>query len=40
VLIVPGEHFGVERHLRISFGPPADYLGAGLSRIGELVGSL
>ena len=40
VLIVPGEHFGVERHIRISFGPPADYMGAGLARIGELVSSL
>ncbi len=40
VLIVPGEHFGVERHLRISFGPPEDYVTAGLARIGELIGDL
>lgn len=37
VLIVPGEHFGVDRHVRISFGPPRDYLSGGLARIGELV---
>jgi aspartate/methionine/tyrosine aminotransferase len=40
VLVVPGEHFGVERHLRISFGPPSDYLGRGLARIAELVAGL
>ena len=40
VLIVPGEHFGVERHLRISFGPPEDYVTTGLARIGELIGDL
>jgi len=40
VLIVPGEHFGLDRHVRISFGPPADYLTAGLERIGELIRDL
>lgn len=40
VLIVPGEHFGVPRHLRISFGPPADYLAAGLERIGRSVAEI
>ncbi len=37
VLIVPGDHFGLDRHLRISFGPPPDYLRAGLDRMGKLV---
>jgi aspartate/methionine/tyrosine aminotransferase len=37
VLIVPGEHFGVEQHVRISFGPPSDYLRGGLQRVGELI---
>ena len=37
VLIVPGDHFGLDHYLRISFGPPADYLQAGLGRIGELL---
>lgn len=40
VLIVPGEHFGVDSHLRISFGPPPDYVGAGLARIEELLREL
>jgi aspartate/methionine/tyrosine aminotransferase len=40
VLVVPGAHFGVERHLRISFGLPEDYVTEGLERIGRvLVGS-
>jgi aspartate/methionine/tyrosine aminotransferase len=37
VLIVPGDHFGVDHHLRISFGLPRDYLVAGLDRIHELI---
>ncbi len=37
VLIVPGDHFGMDRYLRISFGPPPDYLQTGLDRIGEFV---
>lgn len=37
VLIVPGDHFGLDHHLRISFGPPPDYLKAGLGRIHELM---
>jgi aspartate/methionine/tyrosine aminotransferase len=40
VLTVPGRYFGVDQHLRISFGPPPEYLGAGLERIGELVAGL
>ena len=37
VLIVPGDHFGLDHHLRISFGLPPDYLRAGLDRIHQLV---
>jgi aspartate/methionine/tyrosine aminotransferase len=37
VLIVPGDHFGLDRHLRISFGLPPDYLRAGLDRIHQLI---
>ncbi len=40
VLTVPGEHFGVDRHIRLSFGPPPEYVSAGLERIGELVATL
>jgi aspartate/methionine/tyrosine aminotransferase len=35
VLIVPGDHFGMDHHLRISYGLPPDYLRAGLERIRE-----
>jgi aspartate/methionine/tyrosine aminotransferase len=37
VLVVPGDHFGLDHHLRISFGLPHDYLRAGLDRVGRLV---
>jgi aspartate/methionine/tyrosine aminotransferase len=37
VFIVPGDHFGMDRYLRISFGLPEDYLTAGLDRIHELI---
>lgn len=37
VLIVPGEHFGMDPFLRISFGLPPDYLTSGLNRIHDLV---
>ncbi len=37
VFIVPGDHFGMDHFLRISFGLPPDYLRAGLDRIRELI---
>lgn len=37
VLIVPGDHFGMDNFVRISFGLPKDYLTAGLKRIGDLM---
>ncbi len=39
VLIVPGDHFGIDRSLRISFGLPHDYLTAALDRINETIES-
>jgi aspartate/methionine/tyrosine aminotransferase len=40
VLIVPGDHFGLDHHLRISFGLPPDYMHGGLDRIHELITEL
>ena len=40
VFIVPGDHFGFDRHLRISFGLPPEYLRAGLDRVHELLQEL
>ena len=37
VLIVPGDHFGMDHFLRISFGLPRDYLVPALDRIHELI---
>jgi aspartate/methionine/tyrosine aminotransferase len=32
-LVVPGDHFGLDQHLRISYGLPDDYVNAGLERV-------
>ena len=37
VLIVPGDHFGLDRHLRISYGLEPEFLRAGLDRIREMI---
>jgi aspartate/methionine/tyrosine aminotransferase len=37
VLIVPGDHFGLDRFVRISFGLPEDYLVLALDRIHDLI---
>jgi aspartate/methionine/tyrosine aminotransferase len=37
VLIVPGDHFGLDHYLRISYGLPPAYLRAGLDRIHQLI---
>jgi len=37
VLVAPGTHFGVDRHLRISFGLPPDYLRPALDRVHDLI---
>jgi len=40
VFIVPGDHFGMDHYLRISFGLPPEYLRVGLDRIHELIVAL
>lgn len=37
VFIVPGDHFGMDKFFRISFGLPPEYLTSGLNRIHELI---
>ncbi len=37
VYVVPGDHFGLDHFLRISFGLPHDYLKPALDRIHELI---
>ena len=37
VLIVPGDHFGLDHHIRVSFGLPHDYLTSALDRIALLI---
>jgi aspartate/methionine/tyrosine aminotransferase len=40
VLIVPGDHFGLDHFVRISFGLPHDYLEPALDRIHDLITGL
>jgi len=40
VLIVPGDHFGMDAYLRLGFGEPPDYNRAGLDRLKELLSSV
>jgi len=40
VLIVPGDHFGMDHHLRFRHGLPPDYLRAGLDRFGGLIAKI
>jgi aspartate/methionine/tyrosine aminotransferase len=37
VLIVPGDHFGMDGYLRVGFGDEPGHLRAGLERIGDLI---
>jgi aspartate/methionine/tyrosine aminotransferase len=37
VLIVPGDHFGMDHYLRLGFGDEAPLLQAGLERLGEAI---
>ncbi|MFT4538117.1 MAG: aspartate/methionine/tyrosine aminotransferase [Planctomycetota bacterium] len=39
-LIVPGDHFDLDHHVRISFGLPQDYLNEGLRRVQVELGAL
>ena len=38
-LVVPGDHFGIDHHLRISFGLEESYLNEGLARIYQMLNS-
>ena len=40
MLIVPGDHFGMDGYLRLGFGEPPEYNRAGLDRLKELLASL
>jgi aspartate/methionine/tyrosine aminotransferase len=40
VLIIPGDHFGLDNYIRVSYGLPHDYLNGGLERIGEVITEL
>jgi len=40
VLVVPGDHFGMDHYLRIGYGPPADYLQQALDQVHDLLQSL
>jgi aspartate/methionine/tyrosine aminotransferase len=40
VLIVPGDHFGMDRYLRIGFGDEISYLREGLDRLDQLLTTL
>jgi aspartate/methionine/tyrosine aminotransferase len=37
VLIVPGDHFGMDGYLRVGYGPPPSYLREGLDHIHEIL---
>jgi aspartate/methionine/tyrosine aminotransferase len=40
VLIVPGDHFGMDGYLRLGFGEPPEYNRAGLDRLRDLLAAL
>ncbi len=40
VLIVPGDHFGIDHFVRVSFGLPHSYLRSGLDRFHEMIDEL
>jgi len=40
VLIVPGDHFGMDHYLRIGYGSPPDYLRDALERIHDTLKEL
>jgi aspartate/methionine/tyrosine aminotransferase len=40
VMIVPGDHFGLDGFLRISYGLPEDYLHGALNRISKVLSEL
>ncbi len=40
VLVIPGEHFGLDKYIRVSYGLPHDYLNSGLERIGDVLSEI
>jgi aspartate/methionine/tyrosine aminotransferase len=40
VMVVPGDHFGLDGFLRVSYGLPEDYLLGGLNAISEVLSNL
>ncbi len=40
VLVVPGDHFGMDHYLRIGYGPPPEYLRKGLELVHEIISDL
>jgi aspartate/methionine/tyrosine aminotransferase len=40
VLLVPGDHFGMDHYLRIGFGETPEYVAAGLARVHDVLASL
>jgi aspartate/methionine/tyrosine aminotransferase len=38
--MVPGDHFGIDHHLRISYGLPKEYLNEGLERLYQVIASV
>ncbi|MBZ5497084.1 MAG: aminotransferase class I/II-fold pyridoxal phosphate-dependent enzyme [Acidobacteriia bacterium] len=40
VLVVPGDHFGMDHYLRIGYGPPPEYLREGLERVRDVISDL
>ena len=40
VLIVPGDHFGMDRYIRFGYGERPDYMRAGLARVAELLATV
>jgi aspartate/methionine/tyrosine aminotransferase len=40
VLVVPGDHFGMDGYLRVGFGSHPEHLAGSLARIGELIDTL
>jgi len=40
VLIVPGDHFGMDRYIRLGYGERPEYLRDGLARVAELLATV
>ncbi len=40
MLIVPGDHFGMDGYLRLGFGEPPEYNRAGLDRLRDLLAAV